>query len=77
MGGPSTDETSITGIGASKANCRFVPLSENATFDPCCTLHEWLVFALRGSNEFDIDAASSALRAQAAQNEQVWYGLKV
>jgi len=66
MEGPSTFETSIADIRASTANCRFVPQSENSTFDPCCTLHEWLVFPLRGSNEFYIDAAFSALRAHAA-----------
>jgi len=47
-------------------NVRVVPRCVNSTSDPCCILHEWLVFPLRGSTEFCADAAFSTLRARTA-----------
>ena len=44
-------------------------------FDPCCTLHEWLVFPPRGSTEFYADAAFSTLRAHAAKKPNLHNGL--
>ena len=49
--------------------------SVNSTFDPRCTLHQWLVFPLRGSTEFFADAAFPSLRAHAAEKPNSHNGL--
>ena len=52
------------------------PQSVNSTSDPCYTLHEWLVFPLRGSTEFYAAAATFVLRVHAAQESNSQCGLK-
>ena len=47
----------------------------NSTSDPCCTLHEWLVFPPCGRTEFYVDAAFSTLRAHAAGKPNSHNGL--
>jgi hypothetical protein len=61
-----------TKFAASESNCSvsegekfkigLVSQSLNWTSEPCCTLHEWLVFPLRGRANFYADAAFSTLR---------------
>ena len=63
-------------LGATAAKWCFVPQSVNSTFDPCCTLHEWLVFPLRGSTKFYARAAFSTLRVHAAGKPNSQNGLR-
>ena len=51
------------------------PQSVSSTFDPRCTLHQWLVFPLRSSTEFFADAAFPSLRAHAAEKMNSQFGL--
>jgi len=60
----------------SAAKAHFVPRCVSSTSDPCCTLHEWLVFPPRGSTEFYADAAFSTLRVHAARKPNSHNGLK-
>ncbi|WP_238936865.1 hypothetical protein, partial [Sulfitobacter geojensis] len=53
----------------------FVPRSVNSTSDPCCPLHEWLVFLQCGSTDLYADAAFSKLRAHAARKPNSHKGL--
>jgi hypothetical protein len=73
--GLSTDETSTADIGANAANSPFAPRSVNSTSDPCCPLHEWLVFLQCGSTDLYADAAFSTLRAHAARKSNPHKGL--
>ncbi|MEP0963611.1 MAG: hypothetical protein ABJQ85_02615, partial [Rhizobiaceae bacterium] len=60
--------TAEADLGAAAANWCFVPHCVNSPPYPCCGLHEWPVFLLRGGMKFLAPAAFPALRAHAARN---------
>ena len=62
-------------IGAIAVNSPFVPQSVNSASDPCCGLHEWPVFPLRGSNEFYARAAFPTPQAHAVEEPNSHTGL--
>lgn len=61
---------------AAAAKDRFVRQSANSTSDPCCTLHEWLVFPLRSSTGIYAHAAFPTPRARAARKPNSQIGLR-
>jgi len=58
-----------------RRSVKITPQSVSSTFDPRCTLHQWLVFPLGGSTEFFADAAFPSLRAHAAEKMNSQFGL--
>jgi len=66
----------IADIRIALGNSSFVPQCVNSTSDPCCGLHEWPVFLLRGGTKYVALAAFPALRAHAAQITNLQIGLE-
>jgi hypothetical protein len=65
----------IADIRIALGNSSFVPQCVNSTSDPCCGLHEWPVFLLRGGTKYVALAAFPALRAHAAQITNLQIGI--
>ena len=65
----------IADIRIALGNSSFVPQCVNSTSDPCCGLHEWPVFLLRGGTKYVALAAFPPLRAHAAQITNLQIGL--